>query len=135
MRWRILDPTTGVAAPGCHVEDRNWCCASVGAPVTIDAVRLRVAVASAASAGGAAEIECPSCRFPCAPLEHATRFEVPPGRFRLSLEALRCNQPIGVSPPAVVRDIRAGETTNLGAIEILIPPGTPSIPACGDGGT
>ena len=135
VRWRLVDQATGAAPAGCRAQDRAFCCASLdGAAVIVEAVRLRITPVESASDGAAADIDCLSCRFPCSPLEQATRFEVPPGRYRLSIEALRCDRPIGVTPPGVVREVRAGETTNLGAIEIRLLPGTPSLPACADAG-
>jgi hypothetical protein len=102
--------------------------------VIIDTVRLEIVpVAGDGGAPGTA-LDCPSCSEPCAAGEDTTSFDVPPGDYLLSIEALRCGVPVGYTPPAVQRSVRVGEITNLNAVEILIPPGVSTPASCGDGG-
>lgn len=133
VRWKVIDQRTGAEPSGCKraVAERGSCCIDVGQDVIIDTVRLLVL---SDGDGGAAVFPCASCCSTCSAFEHTTRFELPPATYRLSLEALRCGAPVGQTPPGVVRSVRAGEVTNLNAVEILIPAGTTTPAVCGDGG-
>jgi len=128
VRWRLIDASTGGAASNCDVVDP-----SASIDLTVDEMRLRIELASAPD-GGASELDCASCTFPCAPLEWTTDFEIPEGSYRFSLEARRCGVPVGNAPPAVVRAVRRGEITNLNAIGISVPPCTVTPASCPDGG-
>jgi hypothetical protein len=128
VRWRLIDSSTGGAAAGCDVVNPG---ASVSAHV--DHMRLRIAAAVAPDGGGGV-LDCPSCLFPCAPLEWTTNFEIPEGDYRFSLEASSCGVPVGNSPPPVIRAVRRGEITNLNAIGIDVAPCTVTPAACPDGG-
>ena len=72
--------------------------------------------------------------FPCVASEGTTGFIIPVGTYAFSLRALACGGtlPVGFVPPPQIRDVRAGEITNLNAIEILIPPCTAI--TCADAG-
>lgn len=143
VRWRITDSTTGSPASGgcgtaCAGKSYNssFCCASIGGhDVIIDGVEL-VAI-PLGSDGGAAVADCKSCRFACNPPESTTQFELRPGDYLLSLRALRCGAVVGDTPPGVIHTVRAGEITNLNAIQILLTPPAANAPiSCGgaDGG-
>jgi hypothetical protein len=137
VRWRLIDQALGSSPAGCmhSTADSSWCCISVGGQdLIIDSIVLRVVPVVGGAAQQPAEVTCQSCSFPCSPFEHTTHFEIPPGTYLLSLEARRCGMPVGLTPPGVVRSVRAGEITNLDAIEIAIPIGTCAPLVCGDGG-
>jgi hypothetical protein len=112
VRWRIVDAAQG--------QQESDCTAGSGASqVVVDQVELMVAD----SAGKL--VACPSCTFPCGPLEGTTAFALPTATYAFTLRALAsCQSPLGFTPPTVTRSVKAGEITNLGAIEILIPAGT-----------
>lgn len=137
VRWKLIEGATGTQPSSCHGVDvpSGACCGAIHAgsdsrAVLIDHIRLR---AARIVDGGEVEVGCPSCCFSCAPLEHTTQFELPPGDYRLSLEALRCGRLVGYTPPAQVRTVHAGEIANLSAIEILLPPETDTPALCDDG--
>lgn len=137
VRWKLIEGATGTQPASCHGVDvpAGACCgvihgATDSRAVLVDHIRLR---AERSVDGGEVLADCPSCCFSCAPLEHTTQFELPPGDYRLSLEALRCGQLVGYTPPAQVRTVNAGEITNLSAVEILIPPETDTPATCAGG--
>ena len=158
VRWRLVDPETGsdpcgCTAPAASQAQSSWCCVNVGSltgscspptgnDVVIDSVRLRIRSLADGGVAGP-EVPCASCCAGCADVEHTTSFEIPPGDYVLSIEALRCGVPIGATPPGLVRTVRAGEITNLNAIEIVVPAtangpvscGDAGAPGCPDGGT
>lgn len=111
VRWRLVDGVTGERSDGCKVDNG-------GSAVSIDQVELSVADAAGQP------IACPSCLFGCSSLEGTTSFALPADTYRFRLRAIRCQQTVGFTAPEVTRTVRAGEITNLGAIEILLPVGT-----------
>jgi hypothetical protein len=137
VRWRLVDAATGATGDGCnldtHVRDakdpkRAEECDAVS--VHLAGMKLRIVTAGD---GGDVEARCDTCRFSCAPREWTTAFEIPAGTYRFSLVALGCDQnPLGGSPPAVVRTVRSGEITNLNSIAISFAPGTSDPPSCRD---
>ena len=132
FRWRLVDALTGTIRPSCSVcvtvEPGKEC---DGLDVRVEEVRLHVVD----QAGDEVPCSDRSCRPPCSALEWTTQFEVRPGEHRFSLEALVCRRPVGLTPPPVVREIQRGSITNLNAVEILLPAGTPPSPKqCPDGG-
>jgi hypothetical protein len=128
VRWRLIDSSTGGAATTCDLEDPQ---AKVS--VRVDTMRLAIFPASAPD-GGVTEVPCPSCVFPCAPLEWTTNFEIPEGSYRFALEARACGVVVGNSPPAMLRSVQRGEITNLDAIGVAMPPCTVTPTTCPDGG-
>ncbi len=130
VRWRLIDASTGGAAAGCDVDD-----APASIKVHVDQMRLLIFPAGSSTAdGGAGALDCASCRFPCAPLEWTTNFEIPEGTWRFSLLASSCGVPVGNAPPPVVRSVTRGQITNLNAIGVSMPPCTLAPTACPDGG-
>jgi hypothetical protein len=153
VHWQLVNPAFGANATPCDCAsgstENNVCCVnsdpnppdnecknvSPSEDVVIDTVRLRV---WSLGDGGqrSTEVACSSCCFACGPLQQTTNFELPPGTYLLALEALRCGRTVGYTPPGVVRTVRAGEITNLDAVEIVIPNGLTSPASCGiDAGT
>jgi hypothetical protein len=140
VRWQLVDPQIGPdgkpancinADPGACCIDLNHDPKALPHDVVVDTVRLRL---SQLGDGGESEVACPSCSSACSALEHTTSFDIVPGAYLLSIEALRCGAPVGRTPPEVQRNVIAGEITNLNAIEILIPPGTCTPTSCDDAG-
>ena len=148
VRWRLVDSSTGqgpvtcsaTAAPELAREDRA-CCARVtsersgSSDVIIDHIRLRAQLVSQGT-GGTTFIEatCASCCFICSLTESTTFFELDPGEYKLWIEALRCGVVVGVTPPALVRRVIAGEITNLNSIEVRVDPMTDPVVCALEGG-
>ena len=143
VRWQLVDPSTGSKPDGCPVGtpdcclvgNSDYCCALlqtsdplVEKHVVVDAMHLKLVPVT--PDGGSAPVECAQCRwFDCSSHEHATGFDIPPGDYLISLEAMRCGAVVGSEPPAVRRTVRRGAFTNLNAIEILL---STSTRTCGE---
>ena len=156
IRWRIFDGLAGTAASrqqgpgGCN---GSYCCVSVyngheadRTDVAIDRLRLRVERIEGGIIVG--DQDCPSCCFGCYPYEHTTHFEIPPGTYKLSLEAFSCGEQVGSTPVPLVRTLHQNDVINMYAQEIRLlprdvlkdprdtqsgarcPNGSPQIPDC-----
>ena len=114
VRWRLALSSTGVSVAGCQLVDSSSFVAVAVDDMALVAQRLDVAA------------EPLTFPFRCGPTEGTTPFTIPTGTYAFSLHALACggSLPVGYAPPPQVRDVRAGEVTNLNAVEILIPPCT-----------
>jgi len=151
VRWRLVDGTTsaGTVANSCEARAPDAaCCARVASQeyasitnptgahdVNIDSISLHIERAAGDAGVFDVEVPCASCCFTCASDndrggEHTTNFEIPEGTYKLWLQFLRCGVPIGDVPAAVVRQVTAGEITNLNAIEIRIDPHQQSPAVC-----
>ena len=109
VRWRLLDGASGQLS-GCTVG-------AAGSSLTVEQIALEI------SQLDGTPVTCDSCVFTCGPLEGTTRFSIRANQsYLFRLRALSCGQPVGDSPPPVVRNVKPGEVTNLNAVEILIPP-------------
>ncbi|MSP59759.1 MAG: hypothetical protein EXR72_05345 [Myxococcales bacterium] len=124
VRWKLFDAATGLASSGCRVEDR-----AAGTKADVDIVALHAVEVASGSDSFPLGYE-----FACPLLEGTTRFELPQGTYRFSIEARACGKtPVGDAPPPVTRTVLHGEITNLSVIGIQIPPCTRT-PICPDGG-
>lgn len=135
VRWRLLVGPTGVPHSDCSISEP-----SLGINIVVDTLRLMVSALSPVPPD-AGVVELPS--FRCIASEGTTPFKIPPGDYQIRLAAYACDgqRSVGLSPPPLVRSVRLGEITNLGAIGILIPPcetalcSQPETPPTCDGGT
>jgi hypothetical protein len=134
VRWRLLVGPTGVPHSDCSISEP-----SLGIDVTVDTLRLIVSDLPPAPPDEVVTLP----PFRCIASEGTTPFKIPPGDYQLRLQAYACGgqRSVGLSPPPLVRSVRLGEITNLGAIAILIPPcetircDQPETPPTCDGGT
>jgi hypothetical protein len=116
VRWRLLVGPTGVPRPDCSINEP-----SLGINLTVDTLQLVVSALPPAPPDAGV---VPLPPFRCIASEGTTPFKIPPGDYQMRLEAYACDgqRSVGLSPPPLVRSVRLGEITNLGAIAILIPP-------------
>lgn len=58
--------------------------------------------------------------FACGQTQATTRFDIPPGRYQITVAGQCANQSIALGPGPAERDIRNGEVTGLGAIALTV---------------
>jgi hypothetical protein len=116
VRWRLLVGPTGVPRSDCRIREPR-----LNIDIEVDTLQLMVSPLPPA-APDAGVVELPP--FRCNASEGTTPFRIPPGDYQMRLEAFACEgaRRVGLSPPPLIRTVRVGEITNLGAIAILIPP-------------
>ena len=135
VRWRLLVGPTGVPRSDCRIREP-----SLGIDIEVDTLQLVVGALPPAPPDVGVVALPP---FRCIASEGTTPFKIPPGDYQMRLKAYACNgqRSVGLSPPPLVRSVRLGEITNLGAIAILIPPcetvlcDQPETPPSCDGGS